>query len=98
MSRAKVDGPHPWIAELAERFPCEVIAVRYSRSGKGDVVEFVPTKLRLVHNSLDIVIGPVIESKHKGTARCLASVRKPWQCESLSSVSEVVEWVLVNAQ
>ncbi len=102
MNRAPADGPHPWIAEIAERFPCETIAVRYyrppaRRGGVSDLI-IIPTKLRLVHNSLDITIGPVVESKHNGTARCLVSVRKPWQCESLSSLSEVAKWVSVNAQ
>ena len=91
------DGPHPWIAEIQARIPCTVESVRYS-CGRDGVVEFIPTKLRVVHNSLDITIGPVVESKHKGIARCLVSIRNPWQCETLPSIQEVIEWVSVNAQ
>ena len=90
------EGPHPWLTEIQARIPCEVCAVRYYRppAGKGvsGDVQFIPTKLRVVHNSLDITIGPVVESKHKGIARCLVSIRNPWQCETLSNLSEVLEW------
>jgi hypothetical protein len=83
--------------EIQARFPCEVRAVRYARARNGDV-ELIPTKLKVVHKTLDITIGPVVESKHKGIARCLVSIRNPWQCDSLPSIQEVIEWVSVNAQ